>query len=55
MSSQPRYRPAPVPRDKPIFILNSGMTRLREGDVTKLHPDGRREAWARPHQAGKGS
>jgi len=51
-----RYRAAhqPATRDKPVFILNTGMTRLREGDVTKLHPDGRREPWARQHQAGKG-
>lgn len=51
--SHARYRDAPRLRDKPVFVLNSGMTRLREGDVTKLHRDGRREPWARQPQAGK--
>jgi hypothetical protein len=51
--SHARYRAAPRLRDKPVFILNTGMTRLREGEVTKLHPDGRREPWARQPQAGK--
>jgi hypothetical protein len=55
--NHPRYRDAfhPATRDKPVFILNTGMTRLREGEVTKLHPDGRREPWSRQPQAGKAS
>ncbi len=45
MSATPRFRPPLHRGDKPVFILNTGLTRKHEGDVTMVHPDGRREAW----------
>ena len=43
----PRYRPAHQPsRDGKLFVLNSGLTRKREGDVSQIMPDGTRQPWA---------
>lgn len=47
MTAAPRYRPPhQPPRDGNIFIMNTGMTRLREGDWAIVMPDGTRKAWA---------
>lgn len=43
----PRYRPAhQPPREGKLFVLNSGLTRKREGDVSQIMPDGTRQPWA---------
>ncbi|MCH2238775.1 MAG: hypothetical protein MK060_12900 [Blastomonas sp.] len=46
MSSQPRYRPEhrPVSRGS-VFVMNTGMTRLTEGDWAIVMPDGTRQRW----------
>lgn len=46
MTASPRYRPPhQIPREGKVFVLNSGLTRLREGDVSQILPDGTRQAW----------
>lgn len=46
MTAAPRYRPPhQPPRDGNIFIMNTGMTRLREGDWAIVIPDGTRKPW----------
>lgn len=42
----PRFRPAhQPPRDGKVFSMNTGMTRLREGDWAIILPDGTRQPW----------
>lgn len=50
MTAPPRCRPAHhMPRTGAeggkLFTLNSGLTRVREGDVSQILPDGTRQAW----------
>lgn len=46
MTAAPRYRPAhQPPRQGAVFSMNTGTTRLREGDWSMILPDGTRKPW----------
>lgn len=51
MTTQTKYRPARYrpahqpPSDGSIFIMNTGSTRLRDGDWSVQLPDGTRKPW----------
>jgi len=52
----PRYRPAhQTQRTGKVFIMNTGMTRLREGDWAIILPDGTRQPWAGRKAKGTGT
>lgn len=42
-----RYRPAHQPATcGPVIVMNTGMTRQREGDWSIIQPDGTRKRWS---------
>lgn len=44
----PRFRPEHRPASRgPIIVMNTGMTRQREGDWSIIQPDGSRHRWTR--------
>lgn len=44
--TQPRFRPEHRPASRgPVIVMNTGMTRQREGDWSILQPDGTRQRW----------
>ncbi len=46
MTAARRYRPAhQPPRQGAVFSMNTGTTRLREGDWSMILPDGTRKPW----------
>lgn len=43
---QPRFRPEHRPPSRgPLIVMNTGMTRINEGDWSILQPDGTRQRW----------
>lgn len=44
--TQPRYRPEHRPASRgSVIVMNTGMTRVHEGDWSILQPDGTRQRW----------